>query len=390
MTKSITLLAASMALSAGLFAESAGDAASSLSHKQRSIVSIAAFTAGGELEALEGALSSGLDAGLTVNESGEILLQMYAYAGFPRSLNGLATLRTVLQRRLEKGIKDAPGKLPSPQPAGVDKYALGRENINRLTGSRASQPKPEGLGYDQAIDVFLKEHLFADIVGRDNLEFPMRELATVGALCALPGTNPQLASHMSGAMNLGITEGQMRDLVATVGATIGEKAERNAALVLGQVLSQRGKAPARTQASAPAQASAAAAMPSALFPRGNRAVGGNFTGAYWVSWLVPFDGGLKNPVASVTFEPGARTNWHSHEGGQILLVTEGRGYYQEDGKPARELKPGDVAPIGIGVRHWHGAAPDSWFAHIAIEANPGAGATTWMGPVSDAEYSYLR
>ena len=95
--------------------------------------------------------------------------------------------------------------------------------------------------------------------------------------------------------------------------------------------------------------------------------------------------------ANVTFEPGCRNNWHiHHKGGQILLVTSGRGYYQEWGKPAQELKAGDVVNIPAGVKHWHGAASDSWFAHIAI-AVPAEGASTeWLEKVSDEEYSKLK
>ena len=92
------------------------------------------------------------------------------------------------------------------------------------------------------------------------------------------------------------------------------------------------------------------------------------------------------PVVNVTFEPGCRNNWHSHTGGQLLLVTAGRGYYQEKGEPARELRPGDVVEIPADVVHWHGAAPDSWFSHLAVECNPAANVNTWLEPVGDAEY----
>lgn len=88
----------------------------------------------------------------------------------------------------------------------------------------------------------------------------------------------------------------------------------------------------------------------------------------------------------MTFEPGCRNNWHSHTGGQLLLVTAGRGYYQEKGEPARELRPGDVVEIPADVVHWHGAAPDSWFSHLAVECNPAANVNTWLEPVGDAEY----
>lgn len=89
----------------------------------------------------------------------------------------------------------------------------------------------------------------------------------------------------------------------------------------------------------------------------------------------------------LTFEPGCRNNWHSHSGGQLLIVTAGRGYYQAQGRPARELHPGDVVEIPADAVHWHGAAPDSWFAHLAVEANPQSNRNTWLGPVDDEQYA---
>lgn len=93
---------------------------------------------------------------------------------------------------------------------------------------------------------------------------------------------------------------------------------------------------------------------------------------------------------NVTFEPGCRNNWHiHHKGGQILYCTAGNGWYQEEGKPARALHPGDVVNIPAGVKHWHGAAKDSWFAHIALMV-PAEGAThEWLNPVTDEEYNKL-
>ncbi len=96
-------------------------------------------------------------------------------------------------------------------------------------------------------------------------------------------------------------------------------------------------------------------------------------------------------IANVTFEPGCRNNWHiHHEGGQILLCTSGRGYYQEWGKEPQELHPGDVVNIPPGVKHWHGAAPDSWFAHIAIAVPAEGSSNEWLEPVTDEEYSRLK
>lgn len=99
-------------------------------------------------------------------------------------------------------------------------------------------------------------------------------------------------------------------------------------------------------------------------------------------------------IGNVTFEPGCRNNWHIHHadkgGGQILLVTGGRGYFQEWGKPARELHPGDVVNIPAGVKHWHGAAPTSWFAHLAIEVPGENSSNEWLEPVNDADYNMLK
>ena len=111
----------------------------------------------------------------------------------------------------------------------------------------------------------------------------------------------------------------------------------------------------------------------------------NFTGEVWLAPLTEKEE-LNVPMANVTFEPGCRNSWHSHKAGQLLIATAGIGYYQEKGEPARRLFPGDIVEIAPDVEHWHGAAPDSWFAHIAITANPQTNAAAWLEPVSDEEY----
>ncbi|PLW80442.1 cupin domain-containing protein [Candidatus Woesearchaeota archaeon] len=130
---------------------------------------------------------------------------------------------------------------------------------------------------------------------------------------------------------------------------------------------------------------------SIIFPKGNKVEGplaSVFTGDAWVEMLVT-DEKFNCPVYNVTFEPRGRNNWHSHPGGQILLVTGGRGWYQEDGKPGRELKPGDVVKIPSNVKHWHGAAKDSWFTHLGITTNPEKGDAKWFETVTDEEYNKL-
>ena len=111
----------------------------------------------------------------------------------------------------------------------------------------------------------------------------------------------------------------------------------------------------------------------------------NFTGEVWLAPLTEKKE-LNVPMANVTFEPGCRNSWHSHKAGQLLIATAGIGYYQEKGEPARRLFPGDIVEIAPDVVHWHGAAPDSWFAHIAVTANPQANVAVWLELVSDEEY----
>ena len=128
-----------------------------------------------------------------------------------------------------------------------------------------------------------------------------------------------------------------------------------------------------------------------LFPRGgaNTAYARYFVGNSYLNMLST-EGVI---IGNVTFEPACRNNWHIHHatkgGGQILLCTAGRGWYQEWGKPARELHPGDVVHIPAGVRHWHGAAKDSWFVHIAVEVPGENTRNEWLDPVSDDEYAQL-
>lgn len=123
------------------------------------------------------------------------------------------------------------------------------------------------------------------------------------------------------------------------------------------------------------------------FPTGEENVGfaRYFSGRSWLAPLTASASGL--PIFNVTFEPACRNNWHRHAGGQILLAVGGEGYYQERGCAARRLRAGDVVEIGPGVEHWHGAAPDSWFSHLAVECRPQPNGNTWLEPVTDEAYA---
>src|SRR3954470_20208274 len=182
-----------------------------LSAKQRGIIPIAAFTATGDQERLRTALTEGLEAGLTVNEVKELLVQMYAYAGFPRSLSGIQTFMAVMDERQARGIKDEAGRDATPLPAGMNRDEYGARVRARLAGQEVI-PAPSGYQlFTPVIDTFLKEHLFADIFARDILDHQSRELATIAALSSMTGTQGQLQFHLGAAMNVGLSEAQMRD-----------------------------------------------------------------------------------------------------------------------------------------------------------------------------------
>jgi len=124
-----------------------------------------------------------------------------------------------------------------------------------------------------------------------------------------------------------------------------------------------------------------------LFPKGNQITNNNFAGTAYLQMMGATDTTLHVSYGNVTFEPKARTNWHSHPGGQLLFITEGKGFYHAKGEPARLLKKGDFVEIPRNVVHWHGAAPNSEFAHIAVSLNTDDGGAVWIGPVTDEEYS---
>ena len=131
-------------------------------------------------------------------------------------------------------------------------------------------------------------------------------------------------------------------------------------------------------------------MDITILPKGEKAPAEYFTGTVWVRLLVPNDTTLNCQIGNVMFEPGSRNNWHTHPGGQILIATDGIGYYQEKGKPRQLLRKGDIVNIPPDVEHWHGASHDNEFTHIAINPNTQKGIVVWLERVTDEEYNYFK
>jgi alkylhydroperoxidase/carboxymuconolactone decarboxylase family protein YurZ len=215
----------------------AADTSDALSARQQAIPLIAAFMATSDMPRLNAALNAGLDAGLTINESKEILVQLYAYTGFPRSLNALSELMKVVDARKQRGIQDPIGEEPSRAVATGDALlAAGKANQTKISGGPVQGPL---FDFAPVINQFLQAHLFGDIFERDNLDWQSRELATVGALAATPGAEPQLLSHMRASMRVGLSAGQMRQLTQVLAARGDAQAAERAKAALAQALSAK-------------------------------------------------------------------------------------------------------------------------------------------------------
>ncbi len=300
---------------------------------------IACNAARGDQSKLGVAMGYGLRAGLTANQIKEALSQLYAYMGFPRSLNALGTLQKVMKTFDDEGAPYELGPEASPMPAGYDALKQGTEVQTKLSG------QPFNYAFCPAEDYYLKAHLFGDIFARDVLTHADRELVSVSALSGLEGVMPQLQAHVRGALNMGVTEEQLDGIVHALAqdalAAESQRCQAAIAAVKGeqQVVS-----------------------PSA-YPLGkpNDAYAKYFIGQSYLAVLDTVSG-----LCNVTFKPCCRNNWHIHHNAvQVLVCVSGRGWYQEWGKEPVELTPGTVVTVPAGTKHWHGAAADSWMQHLA-------------------------
>ncbi|WP_241738095.1 carboxymuconolactone decarboxylase family protein [Hymenobacter polaris] len=215
--------------------------AETLSARQQALVSIAALTAKGDLPHLHDALAQGLDAGLTVNEEKEELVHLYAYCGFPRSINGLNILLKVLDERQAQGKKDVIGKAASPITSTAPKYERGKKVLEQLTGRPEKEPKTGYGAFSPEIDRFLKEHLFADIFERDVLTYQERELVTIAALVSLGGVEPMLQGHLDIGLHTGLTATQLQQLMRVMEAAVGKQEADAGRAVLTKMLATKPK-----------------------------------------------------------------------------------------------------------------------------------------------------
>ena len=337
-----------------------------MTERQKGLAACACLMAQGDLERLEPAVKMALDNGVTINELKEAFSQLYAYTGFPRSLNALGVLNKVLDNGrsseshpslLEDGRVVTDEGKANKQPSWQEGKPWKRPEIwddaaKALKQGTEVQTKLSGRSFDYNFcpqdDYYLKSHLFGDIFASDQLSAADREIVTVAALSGLEGVAPQLVAHKQGAVNMGNSQELVDELCAWLDSE-------------GYTLRSK-------------------------WPKGEP----NPYGKYFIgqSYLADVGGGVIN----VTFEPRCRNNWHiHHKAVQVLICVSGRGWYQEWGKDAVEMTPGTVIAIPAEVKHWHGAAKDSWFQHLTYHRDAQEGASNeWLEPVTDEVYNKLK
>ena len=210
-----------------------------LDAKQQSIVTISALTTTGDIPKLKQTLNAGLEAGLTINEIKEVLVQLYAYCGFPRSLNGINALMSVVDQRKAAGKNDPLGKDASPMDPMANKYAVGQKTLEVLMGKPDKTAQSGANAFAPVIDTFLKEHLFADIFSRDVLTYQQRELVTISSLASMAGVESQLQFHLGAGLQVGLSEAQLKALVSLIETSVGKQQANRAQQVLTKVLDAR-------------------------------------------------------------------------------------------------------------------------------------------------------
>ena len=225
----------------GIVTSQTPKAEQAMDSKRQHITEVAALTGKGDLDKLKIVLIDGLNDGMAVSELKEVMVHAYAYCGFPRALRGLQTLVAVLDERKAKGIEDDWGRKASPITDTRSKYERGRDILVEISGIPADAPKADYAILAPEIEVFLKEHLFADLFERDVLTYAERELTTVAVIASLgKGVEPMLKGHMGIALNVGITPDELRSVLAIVEKNIGRGEADGGRLALNEVLQSKG------------------------------------------------------------------------------------------------------------------------------------------------------
>ncbi len=331
----------------------------SLDTKTRELITCVVLATMQQLPQLKAHSAAALNVGVTPIELREAIYQCASNIGFPKTLNALGAINAVFE---EENIP-----LPLESQSTVteeNRYEKGYAIQEPRYGDRIKEML-KGLpgGMEETVARYLTEVHFGDFQTRKGLDLKTRELLTYCVITTME-MEPQMRSHLTGNLKAG---NSMEDVTAAVIQCmpyIGFPKAFKALKVIRDVATE-------TVAKEP------------LFGLGEPS--DQFTGAAWTRQLSSMKES-DSRVYNVTFAPGSRNNWHSHKYGQVLLCTNGTGYYQEKGKAARRLQPGDVVEIPAGIVHWHGAAPDSQFSHVGFTSKASLNTYQDCGAVTDEEY----
>jgi alkylhydroperoxidase/carboxymuconolactone decarboxylase family protein YurZ/quercetin dioxygenase-like cupin family protein len=330
---------------------------------------------------LQEEVAMALAQGLAPEEILEAIYQCAPYTGFPRTVDAVEIARSVFKA---KNVKVEENRATVTAQSRLEAGADAQGTLFGQTFRDMAKIGKDGM---PTINYFLASNCFGNYYTRKGLDLNTRELLTMAILVNL-GTEPQLKAHIGANLKIR-TADYVEQAIYNCLPYCGYPRTLNALRLLKEAVAEA------ANATADAGIAAAKSMPGkdwSVFPVGkpNDAYAKYFVGKSYLDMISTEQVGVGN----VTFEPACRNNWHIHHakkgGGQILIATAGRGYYQEWGKPAVELKPGDVVNIPAGVKHWHGAAPDSWFQHLAIEVPGEGGHNEWLESVSDEDYGKLK
>jgi 4-carboxymuconolactone decarboxylase len=335
-----------------------------LAPRDRSIVTIAALIAQGQTAQMPGHFGRALDNGVKPSEIAAIITQLAFYSGWPRAMSAVGVAKDVFAQRGIGLDQLAPG---SSGPVGVDAAS---------EAQRAAAVEAQAGGIAPALADYTNTVLFGDLWRRTDLAPKDRSLVTIVALIAT-GQVDQLAFHMARGIDNGLTRTELSEVITHLAFYAGWPRAMSALPVAKAVFDARASSEGSR---ATLQIQRRGALPSV------QGLADNFTGTVKIESRFQRDQPARVGGGIVSFEPGARTAWHSHPLGQTLIVTSGCGWVQQEGGAREEMRSGDVVWIPPGVKHWHGATATTAMTHVAIAEALDGKSVAWMEQVSDAQY----
>ena len=340
-----------------------------LGPRDRSLVTVAALIAGGHTQQMPGHFNRALDNGVKPAEISAEITHLAFYSGWPRAVSAVGIAKEVFAKRgiaTEQLASLRSGPLPV-DPAG--------------DAPRAAAVEVQMGGTVPALARYTNSVLFGDLWRRSDLAPRDRSLVTIAALIAA-GQDDQLAFHLDRGMNNGLTRTEVSEIITHLAFYAGWPRAVSAVPAAKKVFEARAGAPV-------ADAGKAATTLEIMRQGAQPTTKGSpdyFIGLVSIDQRFQRDAPARVGGGIVTFEPGARTAWHTHPLGQTLIVTSGTGWVQRDGGPVEEIRTGDVIFIPHGVRHWHGATATTPMSHVAIAESLDGKSVEWMEQVPEQQY----